>query len=250
MDDHDKGPTAIERVAPNRALSPAVAAIIERNLDPATVRELVAIQREHEANEARKAYTAALVGLKADLPRIIGHDKTVDFNTTHYTHTSLGACVEAVTPHLIAHGFAFSWHPATPSAQEVAVTCRLTHGAGHHEEVMMRAPPDPKGGKNGAQAIASTTTMLQRYTLLALLGIATADMSEVSSGGDDPAPPSTTKVDVSRNLSAVGKLKKLGKSVEEACAYVDGRSVEEWTEADLKKLQAWAKAPAPTEGAA
>lgn len=110
----------------------------------------------------------------------------------------------------------------------------------------MRAPPDPKGGKNGAQAIASTTTMLQRYTLLALLGIATADMTEAPGGDEEPQQPSATKIDSQRNLRAVGLLRKRGRTVDQAVAFLDGRTVEQWTEADLKKLEAWAKAPAPT----
>lgn len=236
MDSHDKAMTVVERGSEHRALSPAVSAIMEKNLDPSTVRELVAIQREYEANEARKAYSAALVGLKADLPTILAHDKLVAFNTTRYTHTTLGAAVEAVTPHLINHGFVCNWYPATD--RDVAVTCRLTHREGHFEEVTLRAPPDTKGSKNGAQAVMSTVTMLERYTLLALLGIATADMDEIDKAETQPDPG---KIDSQRNLRAVGLLKKHGKTREQAEQFLGGKKVADWTEADLKRLEAWAK---------
>jgi len=221
-------------------MSPVVAAglkILEHNPNPETLAELLKMQREWEANEARKAYAAALVGLKVGLPTIIKHDKLVNFNSTRYTHTSLGAAVEAVTPHLINHGFTHSWYPAMNGKDEVSVTCRITHSAGHFEEVTLKAPPDNKGAKSGAQAVASTVTMLERYTLLALLGIATADMQEPE-GEAEQADPG--KVDSKRNLAAVGWLKERGISAAEAGQFL-GREVQDWTASDLTKLKAWAK---------
>lgn len=242
-DIHDKQQPqiAIERAADRGLVSPVVSAglaILEKNPSPETLRELIAVQREWEANEARKLFTAALVGLKVGLPTTIAHDRKVSFNTTNYTHTSLAAAVEAVTPHLINHGFVHSWHPATNGANEVAVTCRLTHQAGHFEEVTLKAPPDAKGGKNGAQAVMSTVTMLERYTLLALLGIATADMGE--SQGEEENHSEPGKIDSARNLRAVGLLRKKGRTVEDAIAFI-GRTVENWTEVDLDRLTAWAR---------
>lgn len=250
-DIHDKAPAFIER-RDDRSMSPVVAAglrILEQNPSPDTLRELLAVQREFEANEARKAYAAALVGLKTGLPAVIAHDKLVEFNTTKYTHTTLAAAVEAVSPHLINHGFVHSWHPSNDRANEVAVTCRLTHCLGHFEEVTLRAAPDAKGGKNGAQAVASSVTMLQRYTLLALLGIATADQNEIFDGGDqggdeeEPQQPSPGgKVDSARNLRAVGRLKQLNRTRQQAEDFL-GRSVSDWTDRDLEALSRWAKAP-------
>lgn len=237
-DNHDKAISIIDR-SERVGMSPVVSAglrILEHSPNPETLRELLAMQRDWEANEARKAYASALVGLKVGLPTIIAHDKLVNFNSTRYTHTSLGAAVEAVTPHLINHGFTHSWYPATNGANEVSVTCRLTHQAGHFEEVCLKAPPDNKGAKNGAQAVASTVTMLERYTLLALLGIATADMSEPE--GRDEAP--ADNVNSERNLKAVGWLKQNEVSVGEAEQYLS-RKVPDWTAADLGKLKAWVK---------
>lgn len=236
-DAHDKGIQIVNRE--RTGMSPVVAAslaILEKNPSPETLRELLAVQREWEANEARKAYAMALVGLKTGLPTVIAHDKLVSFATTRYTHTSLGAAVEAVTPHLINHGFTHSWHPATNGANEVSVTCRLTHQAGHFEAVTLSAPPDAKGGKNGAQAVASTVTMLERYTLLALLGIATADMTEPE-GHEEKDPE---KVDSNRNLLAVGWLKDKGVPTSDAEQYLN-RKVPNWTVADLAKLKVWVK---------
>jgi hypothetical protein len=248
MDEHTKALAVIER-GESKAMSPVVAAslaILRENPNAETLRELLKVQQDYEANEARKAYAAALVALKRDMPTVIGRDKTVDFTSqrgrTHYTHASLAGAMEAVTGPLTQHGFSLSWHPSTEGNQ-VAVTCRLTHGAGHFEEIRIAAPIDNSGNKSPAQGVASTITLLQRYTALALLGIATADMKEPA--GDAQRDPK--RIDSARNLRAVSALKKYGKTREEAEAFLM-RTVAEWTAEDIERLKEWAK-PAGGEAA-
>lgn len=211
--------------------------------DAAALRELLAVQRDWEAGESKKAFTRASIALKKDLPAVLGHDKTVDYTSsagrTHYTHTSLAAAMDAVSGSLSNHGFSMTWHPGMDGGQ-VTVTCRLTHVLGHTEETTLKAPPDAKGGKNGAQAVASTVTMLQRYTALALLGIATADMQEQHGppeGSKESDPAST--VDSKRNMAAVRAIGKKGLLVDDAVAMCDGRKPEQWTLADLDVLRPW-----------
>jgi hypothetical protein len=67
----------------------------------------------------------------------------------------------------------------------VHVTCIVTHERGHSETVTMDAPPDSSGKKNSIQQIASATTYLQRYTLLAATGMATKGMDDDGRGADD-----------------------------------------------------------------
>lgn len=214
------------------------AAMAAGQVDPATLRELLAVQKEWEANEARKAYTAAIVGLKRDLPRVIGHDKRVKFKSTDYTHASLAATVDAVVDILTAHGFTHRWNTRIDSL--VYVTCVLTHKDGHFEECPLNAAPDTSGMKNDAQARMSTVTMLSRYSLLSILGLATADMSEPT--GERPASPSG--VDTSRNLNAVRAIRQAGNEVTDAEAMI-GRPVSAWTKADRQRLRAWLDGEVP-----
>lgn len=206
-----------------------------KEFDPATMRELLAVQREWEAGEARKAYTRALTSLKRDLPTVLSHDRVVDYTSTsgkrtRYTHTSLAAVMDAITEPLQRFGFSLAWEPAI-SERAVKVTCRLTHTEGHVEAATLEAPPDTSGNKNPAQAIASTVTLLQRYTALALLGIATADMQEPTgpSEGEDAINPR-------RNMTAAKALQEAGIGKAAAEKHV-GRPVSEWTHADLDKLR-------------
>lgn len=205
--------------------------------DPQTLRELLAVQREWEAGEAKKAFTRAKAALKADLPTVLAKDKLVEFDgksgsKTSYRHTTLAAAMDAVTEPLVKHGFDASWKTKIVEKGEVEVTCVLTHSEGHSDSTALRAPPDASGRKNPAQAVASTVTILERYTLLALLGIATRDQVE-----PEGRAPAATGVDPARNMAAVRALAKAGISKETAEEHV-GRSVSEWTYEDRMDLRA------------
>lgn len=237
-DDHSIIPAEVVAVTPSqgRQMSPVVQAMVAQATSPETIRELLSVQREWEAGEARKAYTRALVDLKRDLPAVLARDKRVSYGSGNgavgYTHTSLAAAVEATASILSDHGFSLSWEPSTADERAVRVTCRLTHREGHSEACALSAPPDAKGSKSPAQAIASTVTLLQRYTMLSLLGIATADMR-------DPTPPQEPddQVDPKRNLNAAAALRKAGRDVA-AVERQLGRSVKEWTKADRDRVRA------------
>lgn len=216
--------------------------------DPVMLEKLMDLQERWEATEARKAFTTAMTGLKRDLPRVIHHDQEVDFKSkktgtrTHYTHTSLARVVTEVVDVLTEHGFSHSWIPQT-SGRDVVVTCRLTHTDGHSEETSLSAPLDTTGNKSPAQGVASTITLLQRYSLLSLLGIATADMKEPTGEGHAPDPGA---VDPARTMKALGWLKRQGIAKADAEAEL-GKRAEAWTNADLEDLKAWATAPKPAD---
>jgi hypothetical protein len=61
---------------------------------------------------------------------------------------------------------------------EMTVRCIVTHEAGHSESTKMSAPMDASGSKNDIQAIGSSNSYLQRYTLIGALGIVTADTDD------------------------------------------------------------------------
>lgn len=261
MDTHGAAMAKVETTEPSTALvhtgmSPVVAAVLARNPDAATLREVLALQREWEANEARKAYAVALVNLKRDLPAVIARDKRVNFESartgqkTNYTHPSLAGAVDAVIEPLTNHGFSHTWHPSIDDKGGVSVTCRLTHAAGHKEEVTLKAPPDKSGTKSDAQAVMSTVTLLQRYTLMAILGLASRDMEEAKGApehveDDVRAPATVEKIDSARNLKCVSWLQSKGIAIDDAEGFV-GHKVKDWTTGDLEKLREWGAKQAAT----
>jgi len=222
-----------------------VAAMRGGGLDTQSLRELLELQREWQRDNARSSYTRAMVELKNNLPAVLDRDRKVSYGKTNFRFTTLSHAMEAVTPHLNDYGFSLTWIP-TNSEGMIRVTCRLTHVDGHYEETTMSAPPDNSGSKNPIQAIGSTQSYLQRYTALALLGIATKDMPDA----DDPTEADEDIIDAERNLNAISHLRKRGISVREAEDHLK-KSVKEWTIKDLPILWAWLRepteAPSPQE---
>lgn len=252
-DDHDK--TALVARTESQMHPLVAAAMSGGKLDTAALEKLTELQERWEASQAKQAYARALVGLKRDLPAVLEKDKLVDFESkdgrsrTTYRHTTLAAAADAIVPILTEHGFTHSWTPNN-TERLVSVACRLQHRDGHSEEATMCAPPDASGRKSQAQAIASTTTLLSRYTLLALLGIATADMTEAHGPRPAGEAPADDKPNVSRNLRAAAALGKHNRTREQAETHLD-KPLAEWTDADLNKLRDWIAQPAEsTSGAA
>jgi hypothetical protein len=240
--------TGLQPVAATAGMSPVVLAVLAQNPDAATLRECLAIQREYDREDQRRQFVVAFHNLTKDLPRVLAHDKEVSFLTTHFTHTTIGAAVDAVVPHLVNHGFTHSWRPGNTDKGEISVTCRLSHIGGHYEEVTLKSPPDAK--LKNAQAVMSTVTSLERYTLLGILGIVTKDMGEARGDEDEKPEPRQAPIDQrpiddkARNANAVTFLMRKGRTVDEAVKVI-GRPVAEWTQADRQKIREWATAKAP-----
>lgn len=184
---------ALQRVEPQALVTMA----LQQQADPAVLEKLLALQQAWEANEARKAYTAAMADFKRDAPAVLAKDASVKAGASRYKHATLGNIIREITTVLSKHGLSVAWF--TKEGDPVAVGCRVTHVLGHHEETWLSAPPDKSGNKNPIQMIGSTVTYLQRYTLLALLGLATADQDDDGRGGSadradgNPAPAKTQK---------------------------------------------------------
>lgn len=144
-------------------------------LDIEKLRALMEMQKELVAMQARQAYVAAMAAFKADPPRIF-KDKSVNFGAgkASFSHARLGEICKAVIGGLAEHGLSHHWTPEQ-DGNRIKVTCTITHRQGHSESVSMEALPDNSGSKNTIQQIGSTQTYLQRYTLMAITGLAAED---------------------------------------------------------------------------
>lgn len=161
---------------------------IINKLDPAILEKLMDLQERYDANEAKKAFVKAMAGFKRESPPVIGKDKKADFGAgkAKYSYATTGAIVAAITPALAKYGLHLSWETKQePNA--VSVTCHVTHEQGHRESATLHGPRDESGGKNPIQTIGSSVHYLQRYTMVSVLGLATADMDDPDAG--DTRPP-------------------------------------------------------------
>jgi len=150
-------------------------AIDKGNVDLDKLEKLLMLQERFEKNEALKAYNRAMSEFKANPPKI-DKDKTVKFGTTKFNHASLFNVTDKITASLSKHGLSASWR--TKQNGKIVVACRITHVMGHYEEVELAADADTSGSKNSIQALGSTISYLERYTLLAATGLAAEDMDD------------------------------------------------------------------------
>ncbi|SOB60610.1 conserved protein of unknown function [Pseudodesulfovibrio profundus] len=155
------------QVAPTNMVMEAM----QRGATPEQIEKFIGMQERIERREAEKAYVAAMTAFKANPPKIF-KDKHVAFGNTKYNHATLANITTVVGAALAEHGLTASWQTDQDEAK-IVVSCRITHILGHSESTTLHTMPDNSGGKNSIQAIGSAVTYLQRYTLLALCGLAT-----------------------------------------------------------------------------
>lgn len=150
--------------------------------------KLMALQERWEKNNARKAFDAAIAAAKAEIPVIV-KNRLVDFVSktgirTTYRHEDLAEIARSVDPILAKHGLAYRYRTTSTPNEPVTVTCIVSHRDGHFEENTLSAGRDDSGNKNSIQAVGSTITFLQRYTLKAALGLAASNDDDGKAAGD------------------------------------------------------------------
>jgi len=132
------------------------------------IEKLMNLQERWEAGNARKAFDKAVSEAKKEIPPIARN--ATGHNNKKYA--DFAAIARVVDPIIGKHGLSYRFR--TTQNGSIAVTCVLSHEAGHSEETTLSGPADSSGSKNAIQAIGSTLTYLQRYSLVQMLGLAAA----------------------------------------------------------------------------
>lgn len=150
---------------------------MQRGMDAEALGKLLELQQRWEADQARKAFVQAMAAFKAE-PLKIDKKKAVEHNGKYmYSHATLAQVVDAVVGALSKHGLSHRWE-TQQEGELITVSCVITHELGHSERTTLSGAPDKSGAKNSIQAVGSTVTYLQRYTLMAATGLAAHDMDD------------------------------------------------------------------------
>lgn len=147
------------------------------------LQQLMDLQERWERSEARKAYNAAFAAFKAEAVVIIKNIPITDGPLKGKRYADLFGAVDAATPMLSKHGLAATWKITKDERDWIEATCTLTHVAGHSESTSFGGPPDTGGAKNAMQARASTLSYIERYTFLAVTGLAAGGTDDDGNGG-------------------------------------------------------------------
>lgn len=214
-----------------------LALAVSKGADVDQLGKLMELQLRWEANEARKAWVEAMAAFKLDAPIIL---KTKHVNQgagkAQYDHAELDKVCEAVISGLNKHRLQHRWEAEQVAGGILNISCIIQHKLGHSERTTLAGPADTTGGKNSIQAIGSTVTYLQRYTLLAATGLAAKNQD---TDGKTPAMPLDTiaeRCEWIANARNAEELMRLWKNAHEEAATVrDYNAVKIYIEAKDKR---------------
>lgn len=183
--------------------------VVAQGADIDKMKQLMELSERWEANQARKAFDAAISCAKAEIKPIV-KNREVDFTSqkgrTNYKHEDFAQIATQVDPILAKHGLSYR-HRSTQEGKKLSITCILSHRDGHSEETTLTADNDESGNKNSIQGIGSTATYLQRYTLKLALGLAASKDNDGQTGDPSPTLSEEQIANIEALLTEVGANK-------------------------------------------
>jgi hypothetical protein len=186
---------------------------VEQGRSIEELEKLMDLKERHEAAEAKKAFDQAMAGFRGEAVQILkrkkaGFEHKSGGGYTEYHFADLADCVDDAVPALSKWGLSHDWNTEQLDGGVVKVTCTLTHAMGHSKSTSLQASPDTTGSKNNIQAIGSTVNYLERYTFLAVTGLA-------AKGQDDDGAGAGSSGDASKVITPedADKIRKLLKDL-------------------------------------
>ena len=161
----------------------------DANCDPAKLRELLAVRREWNADEAAAAFNAAMVQFQRDCP-IIAKLDTADGKK----YARMDRIWSSIKPLVDKCGLSITWSSARIEGEFVKLDGFIRHIRGHSEPIHYELPMpeaiktrDGKAVQNAAQVMGVAMTYAKRQGTCAVLGIVTGDDTDGTCG--QPAIP-------------------------------------------------------------
>jgi len=177
------------------------------------MQQLFDLQLRYEANEARKAYNEAMSSFREECPTI-NRGRFVEHNKTKFA--GLAESIEAIRSILSKFGLSHQWKTRQEGPQ-ITVECIVTHRLGHSESTSLSASPDKSGGKNDIQAVGSTVSYLERYTLYAILGLSSRDMDD--DGKKAGQVDEIEYITEGQMMDLLGLMKEVGADEKKFCTF-------------------------------
>lgn len=170
------------KVATPAPLTPMdmIAMAVQRGSSVEELGKLWEIAEKVRKQQAEQAFVTAMTRFKQNAPTIektrkakVDSRKGPDAGFA-YKYANLADVCNAVIKALADVGISHDW-TQTKKGTQVIVTCTITHELGHSKSTELEAGLDDTGGKNNLQALGSTISYLERYSLLGVCGLAVDD---------------------------------------------------------------------------
>lgn len=156
-----------------RSQSSAYAVIMEavkdNSCDPAKLRELLAVRREWNTDEAAAEFNAAVVTFQKRC-QIVAKDDTANGRA----YARMDRIWRAIRPLLDECGLAVTWESVKVVADVCVLDGHLRHSRGHAQPLHHEIPlPEKIPAQNAAQRAGAAETYAKRYATCAALGVQT-----------------------------------------------------------------------------
>lgn len=185
-------------------------------------------------SETLGALAAALAKARLSMGAI-PKNKTANAGKFSYRYADLADVMEAVKQPLADKGLVLSQH-VHGEANNIGIETVLLHESGEWMSSTISIPVVSQNGRmNAAQEVGTTITYLRRYSVTAMLGIASDDDTDAS---DAPAPPKPAVPDKKPDDSG-----KLVADVKNAVAAAKARGIDELVVEGYRRdaQEAWKK---------
>jgi len=166
-----------------------LARAVEAGASVEALERLVALKERVDRENARRAFFEALSRAQDEMPEIPKRHQasivTKSGAAFSYRYAALEDITRVVRPVLARHGLSYAWD-VTQGENALVVTCVLRHVDGHEERASFPVPVDSGARMSAAQANGAALTYGRRQSLIAVLGLTTAD--DDVDGADVGAP--------------------------------------------------------------
>lgn len=158
-------------VEPARAMTPMdlIYSMVQHGVDAEQLDKMLTLQERWEANEARKAFAAAMADFQARCPTIFKARRA-----DRYNYAPLDEILRTIRPHLEACGLSVRFSTRL-DGQIITTICTVSHRDGHSEISEFAAPVDPNMKVNETQKVGSANSYAKRYALSNALGLVASD---------------------------------------------------------------------------
>ena len=164
--------------------------------DVEKLRELLALKREYDADQARKAFHEAFSAAQGEIPTVV---KNRENKHTKSHYADLVAIEKALMPIIARRGLSVRFFPVKSDIPgHYGVDCIVAHQMGHSESYHADVPADGAGmqgaaNKTPTHAFGSTMTYGRRYLLCMIFNIATGDDDDGNAAGNAAASENITE---------------------------------------------------------
>lgn len=155
-----------------------LAIAVKKGASVEQLEKLMDLQERWQKQVSQKAFLEAMSKFQADCPELKKTKRvkytTKSGQTIDYGYAPLSSIAKQIKLPLKECGLSYRWE-SEEKESKIHITCVASHLEGHSEKATMSAGKDTSGGKNEIQQISSSHTYMQRYTLIEVFGITTAD---------------------------------------------------------------------------